>query len=68
MIIFFATLKSVAVLMGIGLIGFWILARKTVPLEVLKVLHSFDPCLACAVHIIDLKGNDLGEYKINASC
>ena len=38
------------------------------PLEVLKVLHSFDPCLACAVHIIDLKGNDLGEYKINASC
>jgi len=38
------------------------------PLEVLKVLHSFDPCLACAVHIIDVKGNDLGEYKINASC
>ena len=38
------------------------------PLEVLKVLHSFDPCLACAVHIIDVKGNDLGSYKINASC
>ena len=38
------------------------------PLEVLKVLHSFDPCLACAVHIMDVKGNDLGEYKINASC
>jgi len=38
------------------------------PLEVLKVLHSFDPCLACAVHIINAKGNDLGEYKIHASC
>lgn len=38
------------------------------PLEVLKVLHSFDPCLACAVHIIDIKGKDLGNYKINAIC
>ncbi|MEA2048216.1 MAG: nickel-dependent hydrogenase large subunit [Campylobacterota bacterium] len=38
------------------------------PLEVLKVLHSFDPCLACAVHIIDVKGNNLGEYRMNASC
>ena len=38
------------------------------PLEVLKVLHSFDPCLACAVHIIDMKGKDLGKYKINATC
>ncbi len=34
------------------------------PLEVLKVLHSFDPCLACAVHIIDTKGKVLGEYKV----
>jgi quinone-reactive Ni/Fe-hydrogenase large subunit len=34
------------------------------PLEVLKVLHSFDPCLACAVHIIDSKGKDLGRYKV----
>ncbi len=34
------------------------------PLEVLKVIHSFDPCLACAVHIIDTKGNDLSKYKI----
>jgi quinone-reactive Ni/Fe-hydrogenase large subunit len=34
------------------------------PLEVLKVLHSFDPCLACAVHIIDTKGKELGKYKV----
>ncbi|WP_455755740.1 nickel-dependent hydrogenase large subunit [Sulfurimonas sp.] len=34
------------------------------PLEVLRVLHSFDPCLACAVHIIDTKGKELSHYKI----
>lgn len=34
------------------------------PLEVLKVLHSFDPCLACAVHIIDTKGKKLSQFKI----
>jgi quinone-reactive Ni/Fe-hydrogenase large subunit len=35
------------------------------PLEVLKVLHSFDPCLACAVHIINTEGKSLGEYKVS---
>jgi len=34
------------------------------PLEVLRVLHSFDPCLACAVHVIDTKGKELSRYKI----
>jgi len=34
------------------------------PLEVLKVLHSFDPCLACAVHVINLNGKELSRYKI----
>ncbi|WP_345978570.1 nickel-dependent hydrogenase large subunit [Sulfurimonas sp. HSL3-2] len=35
------------------------------PLEVLRVLHSFDPCLACAVHVIDSQGKELSRYKIN---
>ena len=26
------------------------------PLEVLRTVHSFDPCLACAVHLTDLAG------------
>lgn len=34
------------------------------PLEVLRVIHSFDPCLACAVHVIDTKGKELSSYKI----
>jgi quinone-reactive Ni/Fe-hydrogenase large subunit len=37
------------------------------PLEVLKVIHSFDPCLACAVHIVDTKGKELSRYKINCN-
>ncbi|MCK9472997.1 nickel-dependent hydrogenase large subunit [Sulfurimonas sp.] len=36
----------------------------TKPLEVLRVIHSFDPCLACAVHVIETKGKELGMYKI----
>ena len=33
------------------------------PLEVLRVIHSFDPCIACAVHIVDTKGKELSRYK-----
>lgn len=34
------------------------------PLEVLRTVHSFDPCLACAVHLIDARGRDLGSYQV----
>jgi len=26
------------------------------PLELLRTIHSFDPCLACAVHVVDVRG------------
>ena len=26
------------------------------PLEILRTVHSFDPCLACAVHVVDASG------------
>ena len=26
------------------------------PLEILRTIHSFDPCLACAVHVLDARG------------
>jgi len=32
------------------------------PLEVLRTVHSFDPCLACAIHVIDPHSNEV--YKI----
>ena len=37
----------------------------TQPLEIIRVIHSFDPCIACAVHVMDTKGNTLSEYKVN---
>jgi hydrogenase large subunit len=27
------------------------------PLEILRTIHSFDPCMACAIHVIDARGN-----------
>ena len=28
------------------------------PVEILRTIHSFDPCLACAVHVIDANGRE----------
>lgn len=33
------------------------------PLEVLRTLHSFDPCLACAIHMVDKKHNEIVRVK-----
>lgn len=49
-----------------ALIGITVEDREK-PLEVLRVIHSFDPCLACAVHIVDTKGKELSRYKIKTS-
>ncbi len=38
------------------------------PLEIIRTIHSFDPCIACAVHVIDTKGKELSVYKVNTSC
>jgi len=34
------------------------------PLEILRTVHSFDPCLACAVHVLDTDGEELIQVKI----
>jgi len=36
-------------------------ADPTQPLEILRTIHSFDPCLACAVHLYDDKGAAVGR-------
>ncbi|MEZ9197751.1 nickel-dependent hydrogenase large subunit [Shewanella sp. 10N.286.54.B9] len=41
------------------------LEDPTKPLEVIRIIHSFDPCMACAVHVMDYKGTNLGEFKID---
>ena len=33
------------------------------PLEVLRTIHSFDPCLACAVHIVDEEQREVVTVK-----
>jgi len=34
------------------------------PLEILRTIHSFDPCLACAVHVTDPDGSELCQVKV----
>jgi hydrogenase large subunit len=34
------------------------------PLEVLRTIHSFDPCIACAVHTIDPEGKEITNVKV----
>lgn len=42
-------------------------ADITKPLEIIRHIHSFDPCIACAVHITDTKGNEISQYKVEPS-
>ena len=34
------------------------------PLEILRTIHSFDPCMGCAVHLMDPEGQELLQVKI----
>lgn len=34
------------------------------PLEVLRTIHSFDPCMACAVHLVDGQQTPLGKVRV----
>jgi len=39
-------------------------ADPELPLEVLRTIHSFDPCIACAIHLVDGKKTPLGKVKV----
>jgi hydrogenase large subunit len=34
------------------------------PIEILRTIHSFDPCIACAVHITDPDGEEVMQVKV----
>ena len=34
------------------------------PIEILRTIHSFDPCIACAVHVTDPRGEELVKVKV----
>ncbi|MGB5472620.1 MAG: nickel-dependent hydrogenase large subunit [Gammaproteobacteria bacterium] len=36
----------------------------TQPIEILRTIHSFDPCIACAVHVTDPNGEELIQVKV----
>jgi hydrogenase large subunit len=40
------------------------LAVLSQPLEILRTIHSFDPCLACAVHLTNPDGEELLRVKV----
>ncbi len=43
------------------------LADPQKPLEILRIMHSFDPCMACAIHMVDAEKRDLGEVGLGLS-
>ena len=34
------------------------------PLEIQRTIHSFDPCIACAVHVLDPSGAELTRIRV----
>ena len=41
------------------------MARTDQPLEILRTIHSFDPCLACATHVIAPDGQELVRVQVS---
>ena len=40
------------------------MAIPSEPLEIIRTIHSFDPCLACATHVYDPEGEELCSVKV----
>jgi hydrogenase large subunit len=38
-------------------------AKLDQPVEIIRTIHSFDPCLACAVHLYDPQGRHLNQVS-----
>ena len=35
------------------------------PLEILRTIHSFDPCMACGVHVVDARKRELARVRVS---
>ncbi|MFZ5539003.1 MAG: nickel-dependent hydrogenase large subunit [Pseudomonadota bacterium] len=40
------------------------MAKPDQPLEILRTIHSFDPCLACATHVISPEGDEITRVTV----
>ena len=38
-------------------------AKPDQPLEILRTVHSFDPCMACGVHVVDASRHELARVR-----
>ena len=34
------------------------------PFELVRIIRSFDPCLACAIHVVNPKGTEMGRIPL----
>lgn len=39
-------------------------ADPTKPLEVVRTIHSFDPCMSCAVHVMNTENGEVTQVKV----
>ena len=39
-------------------------AKPDQPLEILRTVHSFDPCMACGVHVVDARRRELARVRV----
>jgi hydrogenase large subunit len=37
------------------------------PFELVRIVRSFDPCLSCAVHVINPQGTDMGRFVVGGA-
>jgi hydrogenase large subunit len=37
---------------------------KDNPFELVRIVRAFDPCLACSVHLLDIRGSQLGVFRV----
>ncbi len=37
---------------------------KDNPFELVRIVRAFDPCLACSVHLLDIRGSRLGVFRV----
>ena len=40
------------------------LADPERPIEILRTIHSFDPCMACGVHVLDATGREVTQVRV----
>jgi hydrogenase large subunit len=43
-------------------------ADTELPLEIIRTIHSFDPCLACSVHLYDEHGKHISQVRNISAC